>query len=395
MPLSAPLSSPGAPRAKRFGRVRVLTDLDEADAAWSALGDLGATSPYQTLAFLRAWLATLGQDEGVSPFVILAEDDDGRPSAVLPLGIVRGALRRAVFLGGKQVNSNLGLFRGPWTPADLMDLLREAGRGRIDLYALKNMPRAWNGVDNPLAQLDSIDAPSSNFSTSLSIYFEQWFNSRTSKDARKKWRKKRQGLEKVGPVAFTRAETADQAEAVLSAFLGQRAERASDGLPNAYSRPSAVAFVRRLAGLDAPVFVPTLRLYGLRCGAAFAATFGALDEGGHLSGMLTSFSADPALARFSPGELLLHDVIARASAEGRKGLDLGIGDGRYKRETCETEVPLVEAYVPLTAAGALAAQAERWRSGVKRGLKANPRAMDLLRRLRAIVARRDSRTPND
>jgi len=395
MTLSAPFSSPGAPRSQLYRRVRVLTDLDEAAAAWTALGGLGATTPYQTLPFLRAWCATIGKDEGVSPFAILAEDLDGRPSALLPLGIARGALRRAIFLGGKQVNSNLGLFRGAWTRADVTALLHDAGRGRVDLYALKNMPRAWNGIDNPLAGFDVIDAPSSNFSTSLSHGFDQWFNARTSKDARKKWRKKRQGLEKVGPVAFARAESAEEAEVMLRAFLGQRAERARVGLPNAYASPSAVAFVRRLAGLDATAFAPILRLYGLRCGDAFAATFGALDEGGHLSGMITSFSADAALARFSPGELLLHDVIARACAEGRQSLDLGIGEGRYKRETCETEIPLVEAYVPLTAPGALAAQAERWRSGVKRALKGNPRAMGALRHIRGMLARTRAIAPAD
>ena len=390
--LALPSSDRRASGAKPFARVRVLTDLEEASAAWSELAAVAAATPYQAMAFARAWLETLGKEEGASAHLILAQDSEGRPAALLPLCVPRGALRKAAFIGGAHGNANLGLFREPhlWSGADIADMLLPAGRGRVDLYALKTMPASWNGIDNPLAKLDVIDAPAPTFSTSLSDDFEKWFSRHTSKDARKKWRRKRQGLENAGPVAFLRAEDAAQAEAILQAFLAQRAERAKQGLPNAYATPSAIAFLRRLAGLDAPTFAPTLRLYALRCGEVTAATFGALDQGGHLSGVVTSFSRDPALARFSPGELLLHDVIADAFARARRSLDLGVGDGRYKREICETEIPLVEAYVPITPAGAVAAKAERWRSGAKRRLKANPRAMDIVRLVRGMLARRRS-----
>ena len=390
--LPLPSSPRRAAHARPFARVRVVTDLDAAGAAWTDLAAVAPATPYQSMAFARAWLETLGKDEGASPFLIVAEADDARPTALLPLCLLHGALRKAVFIGGTHANANLGLFRDPllWSAADVLETLRGAGRRAVDLYAFKTMPKAWKGLDNPLAKLDAMEAPSPTFSTTLSDDFESWFSRHTSKDARKKWRKKRQGLAGAGLIAFERAEDAAHAEAILQAFLAQRADRAKHGVPNAYASPSAIAFLRRLAGLDAPTFVPALRFYALRCGEATAATFGALDQAGHLSGVVTSFSADAALARFSPGELLLHDVIADAFARGRSGLDLGVGDGRYKRETCETEIPLIEAYVPISPAGAIAAKAELWRSRAKRGLKANPRAMDMMRHMRAMWARRRS-----
>lgn len=371
--------------------VRVLGSFEEAAEPWAKLAARGLPSPYQQMSFLQTWFETLGRAQGWSPFLVLAESANGEPHALLPFGLRRvGPLRVIAFLGGKEVNANLGIFGDAtaWTLEPVQALLRTAALGRADLVWLENMPEQWVGEINPLAAINALPAPSPNFATHLQRDFDAWFSERLSKESRKKWRKKRQGLEKLGPVTAQRAGNASEAEAFLAAFLSQRAQRAQDGLPNAYESAPAVAFIRRLAGLDAAGFAPALTLWALKCGDAVIATFGAFVHRAHVSLFVTSFDSSEAFARCSPGELLLHDIVRAYSEAGLTSLDLGIGDGRYKRETCEEEIALVNVAMPITWQGALFAWGMRRRSQVKVFLKASALATGALRKLRGLAARR-------
>ena len=371
--------------------VRVLDSFEVATERWATLAAGGLPSPYQQMSFLQTWFETLGRAQGWSPFLVLAESPNGEPEALLPFGLRRlGPVRVIAFLGGKDVNANLGIFRDPaaWTVEAVQALLRTAARGQADLVWLENMPERWIGEVNSLAAINPLPAPSPNFATRLQKDFDSWFNERLSKESRKKWRKKRQGLEKLGAVSAQRAETASEAEAFLAAFLLQRAQRAQDGLPNAYESAPAVAFIRRLAGLDAAGFAPALTLWALKCGDAVIATFGAFVHRAHVSLFVTSFDSSEAFARCSPGELLLHDIVRAYGEAGLTSLDLGIGDGRYKRETCEDEIALVNVALPITWRGAVFAWGLRRRSQAKGFLKASPWASAALRRLRGFAARR-------
>ena len=77
-----------------------------------ALAQEAPASPYQSFDFARVWFATIGAAEGATPLIVVARDDVGQPVALLPFArVARGPLRFAVFLGGKDSNFNLGLFR--------------------------------------------------------------------------------------------------------------------------------------------------------------------------------------------------------------------------------------------------------------------------------------------
>src|SRR5579863_1361859 len=196
-------------------RVRVFTAFEDARPAWMKLTASGAPSPYQDIEVLQAWTETIGAVEGVTPFLIVAEGAGGEPLALFPLGVKRRRpLRIAGFLGGKHVNVNLALFCLPeaWGRSEILDVLRRAATGEVDLLSLHNMPRSWRGVANPLARLDVHPAPSPNLSMALTPDFDHWFNSRLSKDSRKKWRKKRQGLEQLGAGSVEVADDAATAE---------------------------------------------------------------------------------------------------------------------------------------------------------------------------------------
>jgi CelD/BcsL family acetyltransferase involved in cellulose biosynthesis len=65
---------------------------------------------------------------------------------------------------------------------------------------------------------------------------------------------------------------------------------------------------------------------------------------------------------YSPGELLLSNVIRMCCERGFEKFDLGIGDATYKQVYCSDAEELFDSIIPITAAGYVAAPI--WRGGL-------------------------------
>ena len=116
------------------------------------------------------------------------------------------------------------------------------------------------------------------------------------------------------------------------------------------------------------------------------ATLGGARHGDRFSGMLTSFAAEPDIARASPGELLLIEVMRRHCAAGFATFDLGVGEARYKETYCPDTQELFDSLVPMTARGRVFAGAEAIRLQLKRAIKQSAWAWPLAQRLRRARA---------
>lgn len=388
LPSSVALSA-----ARPFAQVVVHTDMRQAQDDWAQLEQSAAYSAYQLRDWILPWLGSVGRAEGWRPAVIVARDARGRAVALLPLGVVkRGPLNLAEFLGGKDVNYALGLFRPDvaFTRADIEAMLREAARvipGGIDLYALVNQPFMWNGAPNPLAQLPHGPSPAEGYATRLAASGEAFFKARLSKDTRKKLRKKEQRLAEMGALAHVRARTRAEALAILAAFTAQKAARMKEkGLDNVYEGPAAEEFLARVAveplERGKP---PAVELHALTLDGRIVATFAGAACLGRFSGMFNSFDADPEIGKSSPGDLLLCKLIDGLCASGMREFDLGIGAARYKSTFCDEVEPLFDAYVPVTLAGRALMWVKSRKRRLKRWIKHDPRlwrAVEALRRLR-------------
>jgi CelD/BcsL family acetyltransferase involved in cellulose biosynthesis len=87
-------------------------------------------------------------------------------------------------------------------------------------------------------------------------------------------------------------------------------------------------------------------------------------------------------SRYSPGLILIRNIIDHYAGRDFRALDLGIGSDEYKRLFCKTDEPLFDSFIPLTSRGKLAANAM---SAIHRGmhlLKQNATLLHLAQRLR-------------
>jgi len=380
-----------APRpARPFARTEVCETLEEAQQAWVTLAREAPASPYQSFDFARVWFATIGAAEGATPLIVVARDEAGRPVALLPFARTsRGPLRFARFVGGKDSNFNLGLFRSSeaWSLDDVTALLGAAARQarpRLDAFLLCNQPLRWRDVANPLAADQTQPSPSFAYASALPGEYSVWLDARASKDAKKKMRKKRARLEATAPVVHRRAVGATEIDRALVAFHAQRRARtAALGVPDPYASVAAQAFLAQLARDGA------LELHTLSHGDRIIGVFGALPGVSRQSGLFIGHDGDPEIARSSPGEIMVQAVVADAIARGFAEFDLGVGEARYKDEACEIVEPLFDSAFAVTLKGRLAVAALLAARRLKRWAKGSPRVKAMHARLRRLRGRAD------
>jgi CelD/BcsL family acetyltransferase involved in cellulose biosynthesis len=375
-----------APAAARAFKVEAVRDLAAVESLWRGLEADGVASPYQRFDWQRAYIETMRDSAGFEPCVVLVRDATGRPCLLLPLGIARRhGLSVASPIGGKHANYHLPLMGSPLpSPSGLRALLRDAGRSLgIDAYAFASLPLAWNGLANPLAE-GGRPSPSNGYRLTLDSDGESTLQRALSKDARKKLRQKDKKLRELGAVSHRVARTPEDLDAILSAFLAQKRERFREmGIPNPFEDGSTQSFLRAacLAGLDQGR--PAIELHALMIGERALAVFGGAIDAARCCGMFTSFDPGPEIARSSPGELLMLDVIRHQCRQGRRVFDLGVGEARYKNSLCDEVEALVDVTLPVTARGHLYAATLAGYLGLKRTVKQTPWLWQLFTRLRS------------
>lgn len=372
-------------------RAEILPGLAEAEELWRALEARAGrlATPYQRFAWISAYVSALPDPSGIR--VLVVRDAAGRPRLLLPLCLHRSfGVRIARVVGGAQANFHLPLFADPEAAALAPGALRRALRGAaraagIDVFLLGSQPRNWDGRPNPLAA-GAPAAPSDAYGMRLDPDPEASLRRAFSADARKKLRAKERRLaESLGPLACIRAETPAACAAFLAAFHAQKAARlAAQGLRDPYADPAIRTFLARAAaGPD-----PAIEIHALVAGRTgrVLATFGGAVDALRYSGMFTAFDADPDIARSSPGDLLLQHLVRDQAARGRRSLDLGIGEARYKQNTCDETIAIAQPILPVTLRGRAYALAAAGFIRAKRRIKRDPRLSGLLGRLRRLRA---------
>lgn len=360
-------------QARRL-RVEIVASADDADGAWTQLEASGSGSVYQTRRFLEPWIRHVAPTLGIEPRIGVAYNKSDAPIALLPFGVTSsGLLRRVVFLGGRDSNLNLPLLDPSFSLSqeDAKALLADYAAllsPRPDLFVLANQPLSWAGRPNPFLPVHVQRSPSAAYGAIIGSDAEAFLQQRDSRPTRKKLKSKGAKLAEMGPLSFARVSAPEHVQEVLAACLAQKQQRlAQKGISAGFDERRVLAFLSELA-LANP---PALDLYALRVGGCIAATYGGLAHGAHWHGLITSFDADPEIARCSPGDLLLRHVVKDLGLRGLRSFDLGIGEARYKEALCEP-IPLADAVMPYTLRGRLLAAAERARLAAKRSVKQTP-----------------------
>jgi len=374
--------------------VAVTADLAKLEAEWRAFEARAAVTPYQSFGWIAAFAAGVGAAEGMQFRFATVRDGAGDLVALLPLVITRRlGVRFAEFIGGKHANYHMGLFDPAFAAtldaAAVRALMAEigAGIGGIDAFLFVNQPPDWNGVVNPLVHLAAGPSPSRAYRLALEPGdCEGTLRRSMSSHARKKLKNKRNRFAEFGESRLIRAAGAAEVDWMLDAFMSQKAARfAAMGLPDPFRARGVRAFLRRGALADP---APAIELFALEVAGRPVSIYVGAVQGSRFSGMATSFDSSGPMARTSPGEIMLVDLIKLKCREGYAVFDLGVGEARYKTTICDGHDDLVDGFLALNARGHAFAAYSQLKRAVKARIKRSPAALMLAHRASGWLGRR-------
>jgi CelD/BcsL family acetyltransferase involved in cellulose biosynthesis len=365
--------------ANRIARIDVFDNLQAIEPIWRALeGDGALATPYQRYDWILSWQTHIGARNGITPLLVLGRELDGTPMFLWPLGTRRvGPITIAGFLGGKHTNFNLALWRPDLAATiSVVEINRVLKlieiSSRVDLLVLTNQPKSWDGVPNPFLKFMHQPSPSHGLRGELTTDFEALLRERLDRIARRKWRQKQAALAAHGPIRFWRVDTVADVRRVLDAFFTQKAQRMHElGLADSFSAPGTRAFIEAAAAQGLSQDRPAIELYACAVGEEIVATYGGVVGGGRFCGVFNSIIRGE-LARKSPGQLLMINLVRMCCQRGLSQFDLGVGEARFKRLFCTEIEPLFDTFRPLTTRGSLVAFGYRLGYHLKGKIKRSP-----------------------
>jgi CelD/BcsL family acetyltransferase involved in cellulose biosynthesis len=397
MTMAAAIESPAATahartKERRIAHVEVFHDLGKAEQVWRGLEASQFSTPYQRFDFLAAWQRHVGTGNDLQPCVIVASDAERRPLLLLPLTAgAENGVRVARFMGGKHTTFNMGLWQQDFataaTAADLDALLRGIREvpAKIDVLALTRQPRHWRGLQNPMALLPN--QPSANGCPLMTMVPGAMPSERISNSFRRRLRSKERKLQALPGYRYCVAATDVEITRMCDMFFAIKPLRmAAQKLPNVFADPGVENFLRTACLSSLPDGGHVIEIHALECEAEVIAIFAGVADGRRFSMMFNTYTMSEN-AHYSPGLILMRDIVDHYAERGYTSLDLGIGSDDYKRLFCKDDDPIFNSYLPLTTRGRMAALGMSSIARAKRLVKQTPALKRMAHTLRGALQR--------
>jgi CelD/BcsL family acetyltransferase involved in cellulose biosynthesis len=385
----------GAPAwssASRIVSVDILDDLASAEKIWRGLENPRQLfTPYQRFDFLETWQRQVGAREGLRPFVVIAYDAEHQPLLLLPLALQhKHGIRTAWFMGGKHSTFNMALwdrdFAAAATAADLDALIWAIRRrSEADVLALGQQPLCWRDLPNPFALLPHHS--SANDCPLLTIAPDVAPAALISNSFRHRLKGKERKLQALPGYRYHVATEDAEIGRLLDWFFRIKPMRmAEHKLPNVFAEPGVEEFLRVACMAPLSGGGRVIDIHALECDDEVIAIFAGVADGHRFSMMFNTYTMS-GNSRYSPGLILMRNIIDHYAGQGYRGLDLGIGSDDYKRLFCKRDEPIFDSFIPLSLRGRMAATAMSGVNRAKRLVKHNEALFHMAQKLRSAFRR--------
>lgn len=359
MTVAVPAQAPARVRADY--RVSVVTATGGLDHAWpgiTASGD-ARCHVFQTREYLALWQETIGAARRFRPLYVRV-DQGQTPLLLLPLGIEkRRGLRILSFADGGVADYNAPVLFPAAASLDAaaMQLIWQRICALVppfDLALLEKMPDSVKGRANPMRHLVTHPAVTQASSVTLDPGRAGEWPAKSSVRNRRK-------LDAMGGLELIMAADKDTAARVLEAMIQQKTRRYIETRGwDGFDRPGYRAYFRRLT----EALAAQVHLSAISVGGEIVAAHWGLITPDRFYYLMPSH-ADGRFAPFSPGRLLMEELISWSAANGLAGFDMGTGSEAYKDKYCDLTLALSALRSARTVQGRvwLAAMAARRRLG--------------------------------
>ena len=124
---------------------------------------------------------------------------------------------------------------------------------------------------------------------------------------------------------------------------------AEQKLPNVFAEPGVEDFIRTACLAPLASGGHAIDIHALECDAEVIAIFAGVADGHRFSMMFNTYTMSEN-SRYSPGLILMRNIVDHYAGRGYRALDLGIGSDDYKRLFCKDDEPIFDSFIPLTRA---------------------------------------------
>jgi len=393
-PPAADRAEARSPAALGDIRIAVYEDLSAIERDWRAFEPHADCTVFQSFDWLATWQRHIGARNGVLPAIVVARDGEGTILFLLPLAVrPAGFARELTWLGSELCDYNAPLLAATFSTRidakrfmalweNIARCLQDNPRLHYDSIILTKMPETVGAQQNPMRHLGGTINASGAYLTHLTGDWETFYTAKRSSATRRHDRSKRRRLAEFGEVKFVNPAGDSETLRTLDALMAQKARWfAHMGVANLFARPGYAEFYRALA--TDPATRHLVHVSRLDVGATSAAVNFGLTYRDCYYHMLASYD-DGEVSRFGPGAAHLLDLLHLAIDRGFRIFDFTIGDERYKRDWCDTELKLYDFIAAATWRGALVALPMLAAQRLKRRIKQTPVVWNLFSAGRAL-----------
>jgi CelD/BcsL family acetyltransferase involved in cellulose biosynthesis len=319
---------------------------------WNQLQARVGWNPFTQYSWFDAWWQSIGKPQGWTPHIV-AYFKDGRLESVLPLATQkRRGLRRLEWAGAEWFDYCDALAANPATADILWRTARQSPH--YDLATIRDVHD--NAVSRPaLASFSKLLKKKE--ASYLDIAWpsgEAWLQSMPKKKRGVMRRRTNQMAEQKGPVEFKVITQGPVDDDVLDTLMRQKTDwLKANGMKLLFDQPGGKDMFRRM--VKAAAKEGELLLGQLTVGGALVACHLCYVRNGTLYSYQSSFELS--WSNYSPGTVLLMNMVCYAADHGIKRFDHTRGAYAYKDKYSSGDVPLCDYSFSRSMLGKLAEHA--------------------------------------
>ncbi|WP_027859455.1 GNAT family N-acetyltransferase [Marinobacterium jannaschii] len=361
-------------------KIAVFNDFDAARPHWLELEKTGSYFAFQSYDWLANWYQFIGQHE-TEQLCIASVCSGKTPLMLMPFIIRRQhGLRILCWAGGIVTDYQAPLLaaatdkitRHQW-PALWASIKSQLPP--FDAARLLNQPEHIDAVENPFLWLQKLPYAESHAAL-IGSDWNSYYQSKVKKRIRQDSRRQRKRLAEIGEVSFVVAENPQQAEQFTRAMIEQKRRRYHEtGVTDILAADSYQQFY--LSGGQRLIEQGKGHICALLVDDQVVATHWGILQGRRFYFLMPTYAGED-WKRYSPGRILLEELMQWCIREGYDVFDFSLGGEQYKQEWCNQQMPLYETLDANSIKGHLYLLLQ----GFKRRLLENPQIFRQAMKLR-------------
>lgn len=309
---------------------------------------------FQTYGWISFWQEVIGNHTlRIRPWIAVVLDENGSPRMAFYLGI-RGSLgaRIVEFLGGAQSDYQGPLIHNEWLAqlpkVELAWNLVQKSLPPHDVYHFVKLPSQWVSAKNPMLKIWAPRPQEYSYAARLPSSIGE-FQTQLRPKLRSDNDRQRRRLSKVGVLEFEIPEDEAQRNSALEIMITQKRTRCRMmGIPDLFSDSHIRQFYREI--VEKTSNAGRIHFSVLRLDDEILATHWGAVYRNRFYFLMPTYDSQK-WSPYSPGRLLLQNLIAWCIENRIEIFDFTIGGEEYKRDWCNEEMPLFEHLRPISSRG--------------------------------------------